>query len=589
MSALRPLVIFLLLFFGGGSAVANSHVLLQEKLEHLEDPQQRLTIASILRAKDNAKWQEMSSTAVNLGMSTSAHWFRYTITPNAAGRYVLEAGYPHLDEINFYRVDNGELVESFYTGDKTYFAERPLEHRYFAFPMTLKRQPETIYLKAVSAGPIQMPLKVYSDEGFFTKALQAQLLNGLYFGGMLVILMYNLIVWSYVRERSYLFYMMHVGTQLFLQFTLEGYAFQYLWPDESAINSFALLLILFAGLATSCQFGLAFLRLSPTNNPSAWYFLRGCVYVSIVGCLLGLIVPYAILMKVLLLFILVCCVALLYPGIVQSLRGDRVAIVFLLAWSVFVLGALLAGLSKLGWIPDVFVTRHSIQIGSMLEIILLSVALSVRQQTEFQQRITDLVRPRVSDVLAERVVVKNVSHSESEQQDVGRNEAHIEEEAVALPPFENALNSMLSLSAVEPLTLLVLGVDDKQLLRCEQGESELNALLEHVAKQLRRVVTRREDHIFQLDSDDFAVVMGKTHLYNARLIAERIRHLLGTDDYWKGVYPIGIRVSIGIYSAIPAQGATIEQWILNANRALKTAQLSCDEKVIVCDSSIAET
>jgi uncharacterized membrane protein len=59
-------------------------------------------------------------------------------------------------------------------------------------------------------------------------------------------------------------------------------------------------------------------------------------------------------------------------------RGLRVARYFIIAWSAFLLGGLVNTLMVLGYLPNVFLTMYASQIGSALEVALLSLALADR-------------------------------------------------------------------------------------------------------------------------------------------------------------------------------------------------------------------
>ncbi|BBI48975.1 hypothetical protein HORIV_13960 [Vreelandella olivaria] len=69
---------------------------------------------------------------------------------------------------------------------------------------------------------------------------------------------------------------------------------------------------------------------------------------------------------------------LLICGSYCSLRRLPSARLFVFAWSLFLLGAGVFALRNLGILPANFITLHGIQIGSALEMLLLSFALAAR-------------------------------------------------------------------------------------------------------------------------------------------------------------------------------------------------------------------
>src|SRR3546814_20844336 len=65
-------------------------------------------------------------------------------------------------------------------------------------------------------------------------------------------------------------------------------------------------------------------------------------------------------------------------GIVVVRRGYVPARLFMLAWAMFLLGTTMFTLIAFGALPKTFYTEYGVQIGSALEMLLLSVALGNR-------------------------------------------------------------------------------------------------------------------------------------------------------------------------------------------------------------------
>ncbi len=79
---------------------------------------------------------------------------------------------------------------------------------------------------------------------------------------------------------------------------------------------------------------------------------------------IGLTVPSAIIM--------------ISSGVIAFIKKIRTSRYYLIAWSFFLLGVILYSLKSLGVLPDNHITRWTIQIGTALEVILLSLGLADR-------------------------------------------------------------------------------------------------------------------------------------------------------------------------------------------------------------------
>ena len=71
-------------------------------------------------------------------------------------------------------------------------------------------------------------------------------------------------------------------------------------------------------------------------------------------------------------------IAIIATALVTMARGYRPARFFIIAWLFFLCGLVLIALNKLSIIPVLFITEYANQIGSALEVTLLSVALADR-------------------------------------------------------------------------------------------------------------------------------------------------------------------------------------------------------------------
>ena len=120
-----------------------------------------------------------------------------------------------------------------------------------------------------------------------------------------------------------------------------------------------------------------------STEPAFWWQLRQQVlYLSGVWSigmmslvmLLSLITSYAVALRLATALALAFIVVIFVAGVVAWARGLRVARYFVIAWSAFLLGGLVNTLMVLGYLPNVFLTMYASQIGSAIEVGLLSLA-----------------------------------------------------------------------------------------------------------------------------------------------------------------------------------------------------------------------
>jgi signal transduction histidine kinase len=200
---------------------------------------------------------------------------------------------------------------------------------------------------------------------------------GLIYGVLLGMLVYNLFIYLSVRDTSYLYYIFYIASFGLYQLSVNGAAVQYFWPDNPWwANAATPFFIGCAGLFGS-QFARSFLQMAAHSR---WLdrLLLALVAFSALVIGLSLMTSYALALRLATALALTFTVVIFSAGIFAWLRGLRVARYFIIAWSAFLLGGIINTLMVLGYLPNVFLTMYSSQIGSAIEVALLSLALADR-------------------------------------------------------------------------------------------------------------------------------------------------------------------------------------------------------------------
>src|SRR5690606_2027234 len=90
----------------------------------------------------------------------------------------------------------------------------------------------------------------------------AQLGIGIYYGILVALFFYNLVLWLTLRDASYLWYLFHISAFGLVLFTLNGFGFEYLWPDLPWLADRSVPLSICLALIAMLQFARTFLGLS---------------------------------------------------------------------------------------------------------------------------------------------------------------------------------------------------------------------------------------------------------------------------------------------------------------------------------------
>jgi signal transduction histidine kinase len=339
-----------------------------------EDITNKLTIYDITKI-DSFIINEQPSP--NLGLSNSTFWIKLNITNNSIyNNLILGCSYSILDEIELYTLENDSVSEKIVMGDKYSFSKRNYDHQYFMFDINVNQGKTKEYLlKIKSWEQIVLPLFIGTQKNIFESNIKHDLIFGLFFGIMFVLVFYNLFIYFTVKDSSYLYYIIYIFFITLTQAALNGYSFKFIFPNFPYLSNISLIIFnSIAGLAT-IKFIQTFLKTKihlPKLN-KGFYLIAFLYLLGIVTVILNL---KQLSYKLMDLGGFLISFFSLFIAIKMSLKGDRSAKFFLLAWSFFLVGVILFVLKNSGILPSNSFTNYTMTIGIALEGILLSFALA---------------------------------------------------------------------------------------------------------------------------------------------------------------------------------------------------------------------
>lgn len=354
------------------------------KLLVLEDENDDFNIENIT----DKNFKSISSGVPNLGFSKSAFWVKISIlNKSKEDNLLLELSLPILDYIEFYSPLKNKNYKVTKTGEIYNFNHRTYKDPHYLFDLYIPKDSlKTFYLKIKSTEGIQLPIKIGSFQALSEEIKNRDILSGIYFGLMLVMILYNLFVYLTVKDKSYIYYVIYIILILMTQTSLQGYPFQYLWPNTPIIAKYSLFIFpSLVGIA-SMVFMNSFLKVKKFNS-----FLYKLSYVFtliyLVSILLGLIGSYVLSQVIMQANAMIVSLYMLLTIIYIVKKGFRPARYFLVAWSIFLLGVIAFILKDFEVLPFNNYTRYTMQIGSAIETVLLSFALAARINVYKKERL----------------------------------------------------------------------------------------------------------------------------------------------------------------------------------------------------------
>lgn len=378
---------------------------LGKRIAILEDATATMTLQNVLSAQETA-WKRSEKLSPAFGFTSSAYWVRFSVTnPQPYPiEWLLEIGYPMLDSITVFVLESGVYVQRS-TGDHFSFAHRDMEYRNCILTLNEKPTSErTYYLRFRTTSSMNLPLTAWSQAAFTQHLSREQIIIGLYYGAIIVMLLYNFTLFLGMRDVNYLFYVLFIAGQIMYQFTLNGLSFQYLWRD--AVWWGNICLPMFMGFATfwAMFFARSFLN-SKQNAPLFERLYRVFLPLIAASAGLALVLPYSWSIRITTFLAMISSPLLVINAAIEWRSGFEPAKYFFISWVAFITGVVLYTLKTFGLLPSNLFTNLTIQIGSLLQVVLLSLALVGKynvMRRKYYKAQQDLIKAQITSYEAER-------------------------------------------------------------------------------------------------------------------------------------------------------------------------------------------
>lgn len=335
-------------------------------------------------ALPNESFASSKRGVLNLGVSQKRVWVKLKFSKHSIPEKqmnILIESLP-LDTIRyFYKNAAGEIQQEL-SGFSQKQSTKSNYHRYYLLNIpTVTECPSQEVLLEI-ATPVQyfIPIRVGSFESFRKSNTLTELYYGVFFGFLLCMFLYNLLLFIRLNELSYFWYALSILTSLIVFSSFSGHLFQYILPNYPTIANKILLVGSGFLVVVTSKFIMHALELEK-NSKKLKISYQVLVFVGF-GIMAGvlifgrtpLILPANLSIGILAVNIMITSLFLFY-------RGNKFAFLFFLAWLFYAFGGIMNILKNLGTLPYNEFTVHSGEIGCALEVVLIAFALGEKYRT----------------------------------------------------------------------------------------------------------------------------------------------------------------------------------------------------------------
>jgi two-component system, NtrC family, sensor kinase len=354
------------------------------------DPKLIGTYISFLEDKDNnfsfhhvrssRAYMPFDKDIVNFQVSKSTFWLKLTVRNNGStSNNLIEIIQPLLEEVYLYSpISNSpnkyRLIRQ---GEKFPFFKRTYDQSVnFLFKLDLDPgETKTFYLRVRGHKQILMPIRIIQEEKLIGEVSNQTLWFGIYCGIVIVMFLYNLFVYYSIKDRSYLYYVLHTFFIGLTQASLIGFTYKYLWPDSPWFGNYSVFLFTCLVSIVGVQFLIEFMHIRKIA-PKIYVLLKFFQLIYLVFIISSLLGFYSFTFGLILFTQPIVAIIILIISIYLYKQGYAEAKYYLIGWSSLMVGIVIYVLKDYGVLPYNTFTAYSILFGSAAEVTLLSFALA---------------------------------------------------------------------------------------------------------------------------------------------------------------------------------------------------------------------
>lgn len=590
---------WLLAFWLPGHALAGEKYIMPEDhevplgraMEYLPDTGSRFTAADV---HGQPGWRPLAQDSLSLGYLRHPVWLRTRLhnPGDQPLQRLLEVGNPVLDRIDLWMTPAAATAPRYWqVGDKHPFDDRPLAHRNFLIPAELPARSETtLLMRLETTSAMQANITLWQPDRFRSIDETHLLVQGLYFGIMISMLLYNGFLFASLRERQYAWYGAYVTSISVFLACLDGLSFQYLWPDATLWNDKALAISLSATLFFGGLFARDFLH-PRSAGTLVNHLLNLAIFYTLLCMGATLITDYMSAIHMAEAGAIALIPIMFYVAIQRALQGYQPARFYIAAWSSVLISGLVLAMDKYGIIAHTTFSVVAVPLGSAVQILLLSFALGDQMQRERrlrEQAHADMLRIQQENntVLERKVQERNAELIEAVRK---LRELTVTDALTGVfnrRHFDEVLRHEVKRAARsnDCLGLMILDADHFKSVNDTWGHQTGDVCLQTIARILREQVSRECDVVARFGGEEFCLVLPSTSPEGVLLIAERVRQTLEATVIQGPRESFRITASIGAVCVVPTDLDDGLRLLSTADAALYMAKAGGRNRVCMRDS-----
>jgi len=541
-----------------------------------------------------------SSTDENLefGLTDSFVWLRFRVKNDSdITDWILEFNIHKFYTVEIYSSQGGEAISL----EKAFcytqpFAQREIQEANLAFSQEIMPGAEKIfYIKIKSENSLVIPLILHSKENYLKKMNHMQNLWSAFYGILVVMFLYNILIYFFLRDRNYLYYVVYVFVYSIYLSALSGIGAKYIWPFVEGRWT-TVFSAIFGGLslAVGCYLTREFLQ-TRRRNPRLDKML---IVLAFFGAVLSMV--NIIFEKFMIAFIYgnvigtIILLASVVISIISLVKGYKPALYFLFSYITVIAGQLFYSLISLGTFKDYLFLKNINQFAPVFQVVLLSLSLAYRfnimrmekdqaqavaleAEAKLSENLEDKVQERTRELESANIKLELLSNIDGLTGLYNRRYF----DDIIKSEWKRLRRGKLSLS------LIMCDIDYFKKFNDTAGHQAGDDCLCKISSTIKSAARRASDITARYGGEEFVVVLPQMDSVGAKKVAKLIAKKINSLGLSHPAFPDRtVTLSIGVATMFPSLGGNPERIIAAADQGLYTSKKKGRNKITVINPEI---
>ncbi|HYX38113.1 MAG TPA: 7TM diverse intracellular signaling domain-containing protein [Oligoflexus sp.] len=265
-----------------------------------------------------------------------------------------------------------------------------------------KREIEVYFKVYTQIVPHDLQVELHAEEHLEQKLWESLPFQWTYIGATVALLIYNFGIFLFSRQRIYLYYVLFVSTTLLLISEINGFYFNVYTENAEVFWRHHL----FLSLGLHGIFFVAFAReFLPFEAYPRLLRLTGIAQAMAIAAAVAYACgPGEFVIRLGFVMISIVVPMIIVPAIWLMLKKEKQAFFYVVAFSTYLLGSFFRTLMIQGMLPSMTFLDHIMEIGSLVEALLLSIAMGDKLRTlnldlkTYIDKVEDIVEEKTREI-----------------------------------------------------------------------------------------------------------------------------------------------------------------------------------------------